>query len=316
MRQADRLCGMMRQPGTCLIMGIVNATPDSFYAPSRADGASEALARARSLVEAGADIIDIGGESTRPGALPVPVDEESRRVLPAVEACAQELAVPISIDTRHALVAERALALGASIVNDISALSDPEMPRLVSSSGAIAILMHMQGRPETMQDAPRYGDVLDDVEGFFRARIESALAAGVSPDKLWLDPGIGFGKRLRDNLALIAALPRFAGLGHPLVAGFSRKSFITKALIHKALASPAGRARRAGRETLAEDDVGRDPDFRRERKAEFPSGGDTLLATCLYNFAALEGGARVLRVHDAREAAITRRVWRSLAEEF
>jgi dihydropteroate synthase len=285
-----------------LIMGIINITPDSFYAPSRAYSVDGALARARELRAAGAAIIDIGGESTRPGAAPVSPEEECRRVVPVIEACARELDLPISVDTRHASVAERALEAGACIINDISGLGDPRMRGIAAESGAVAVLMHMQGEPADMQQSPRYQDAAREVADFFTERTRLALEAGIRRERLWLDPGIGFGKRLQDNLALIRALPDFARLGYPLLVGFSRKSFIREALAlarRECPAQPCTALMAARRGAFDED-------------AAALSDQDALLATCLYNFAALERGAAVIRVHDAREAAITLRVWRSL----
>ncbi|MDR2733312.1 MAG: dihydropteroate synthase [Spirochaetota bacterium] len=283
---------ILRLPNFPLIMGIINITPDSFYAPSRVEGTADALLRARALAEAGAAIIDIGGESTRPGAAPVSPEEECARVVPVIGTLAAEFDLPISIDTRHALVAEQALAAGASIINDISGLGDPAMRRLAAESGAVAVLMHMQGEPADMQQSPHYQDAAREVESFFIERIRLALEAGMQRGRIWLDPGIGFGKRLKDNLALIRALPDFARLGYPLLVGFSRKSFIREAL---ALGDEARGERTVGAPDAALSDQ------------------DALLATCLYNFAALERGAAVIRVHDAREAALTMQVWRSLS---
>jgi dihydropteroate synthase len=302
MKPIEALARKLADPGARLIMGVVNATPDSFYAASRVGTVEEAIARAHSLQAAGADIIDIGGESTRPGAVPVSPDEECMRVLPVIEAL-NSISLPISIDTRHALVAERALAAGASIINDITALADPAMRRLAAESGAFAVLMHMQGQPATMQQAPRYDNAADEVEAFFRARMEEALAAGIASDKLWLDPGIGFGKRLEDNLALIAAIPRFVKLQSPILMGFSRKSFIT----HVLGAPPGADAGVVGANMPVAET--RMPCA---SMAQIVSDSDKLLATSLYNFAALSLGAKILRVHDAREAAIAIRVWRSL----
>ena len=297
MNPIETLRAKIAAPRAPLIMGVVNTTPDSFYPESRVRGIDEALLRARQLWEAGADIIDIGGESTRPGAAPVSPEEECRRVLPVIEACRERIPLPISIDTRNPLTAERALAAGAAIINDITALADPAMRRLAAGTSAFVILMHMQGTPETMQDAPRYASVVDEVETFLRARALDALAAGIERDKIWLDPGIGFGKTTGDNLALIAAIPRLAALGYPVLAGFSRKSFIAEVLA----CVPADGGAGMRQDTRSAATAGR-----------AVSDSDKLLATCLYNYAALEHGARILRVHDARETAITVRVWRSL----
>lgn len=208
-------------------MGIVNVTPDSFSDGGRFLGHDAALAHARRLIAEGADILDIGGESTRPGAAPVSGAEELERVIPLIAAIRADSAVPISIDTMKPAVARAAVAAGASIWNDVSALRGaPEAPAVAAELGCDVVLMHMLGEPRTMQDAPRYDDVVAEVEAFLLARIEAALAAGVARERIWLDPGIGFGKTLEHNLALLRALPRFAALGFPVLLGASRKRFI------------------------------------------------------------------------------------------
>ena len=209
-----------------LVMGILNVTPDSFSDGGRFLEADEAVAHAREMVDAGADIIDVGGESSRPGSDPVPIEEEIQRVVPVVEAIRGEIETPISVDTTKAEVARHAIKAGADIVNDITALGDPEMATVVADSGAGLVLMHMQGEPKTMQEAPRYRDVLGEVEFFLRGRIRTACEAGVDLEQVCIDPGIGFGKRLEDNLALIAAGWRLRRLGVPVLLGMSRKSFI------------------------------------------------------------------------------------------
>lgn len=204
-----------------VVMGILNVTPDSFW-----DGGQhpDPLAAARLLVAEGAAIVDVGGESTRPGARPVDPDEEARRVLPVVEALRQDgLPAPVSIDTRRAGVARAALAAGATIVNDVSGLADPAMAEVVAAAGAAVIIGHLRGTPETMQQAPRYDDVVAEVTAELAAARDRALAAGVPPERVLVDPGIGFGKALHHNLALLAALPRLAALG-PVCVGLSRKS--------------------------------------------------------------------------------------------
>ncbi|HBT97356.1 MAG TPA: dihydropteroate synthase [Desulfobulbaceae bacterium] len=208
------------------IIGIVNVTPDSF-----ADGGSffafeAALAQADRLIAEGADILDIGGESTRPGSDPVPLAEELRRVIPLITAIRKKSAIPISIDTYKAETARQALAAGANIINDISALRyDSEMTRLVVESGAPVILMHMQGDPKTMQEHPVYEDVVREVGDFFREKVAALTAFGVSKDKIILDPGIGFGKTLSHNLSLLKHLDAFTGLGCRLLLAHSRKRF-------------------------------------------------------------------------------------------
>ncbi len=211
-------------PRKTLVMGILNVTPDSFFDGGRLAGAGAVRDRAEAMVREGADILDVGGESTRPGAVPVSPDEELRRVLPALEALTP-LNVPVSVDTWHAETARRALALGAAMVNDITALrGDPEMAALVAASGCSCVIMHMQGDPGTMQQAPRYGDVVDDIRAFFDERLQFAAAAGIREDQLWLDPGFGFGKTVDQNLLLLRRIHEFHCFGRPLLLGVSNKS--------------------------------------------------------------------------------------------
>ena len=207
------------------VMGIVNVTPDSFSDGGLHATAGAALAQGRALVAAGAEILDIGGESTRPGAAEVPVSEEIARILPVIEGLART--APLSVDTRKARVAEAALRAGAGIVNDVSALTfDPALAGVVAAEGAPVILMHAQGSPETMQDDPRYDDVLLDVYEALAARVAAAEAAGIARDRIVIDPGIGFGKTQDHNLALMRGLTLFHGLGLPVLLGVSRKRFI------------------------------------------------------------------------------------------
>ena len=208
-------------------MGIVNVTPDSFSDGGRFLGQEAALAHARRLVADGADILDIGGESTRPGAAPVSEEDEIGRVVPLIAAIRRESAIPISIDTMKPAVARAAVAAGASLWNDVAALRDgANAVETAAHLGCEVVLMHMLGEPRTMQDAPRYDDVVGEVEAFLIARAEAAVAGGVAREKLWLDPGVGFGKTVAHNLALLAALPRFVALGFPILLGASRKRFI------------------------------------------------------------------------------------------
>jgi len=213
------------------IMAILNLTPDSFYDGGRRLDPGKAIADGIEMAEAGADVIDIGGESTRPGARPVSEDEELERVLPVVRGLRRGLSIPISIDTYKSGVARAALCEGADIVNDISALRfDTEMGGLVAAEKVPVILMHMQGTPRTMQAAPRYDDVVRDVGDFLAVRIQYAVERGVQRDKIVVDPGFGFGKTLEHNLALLRGLSALAALGQPLLAGVSRKTFIGKIL--------------------------------------------------------------------------------------
>ena len=209
-----------------LVMGIVNVTPDSFSDGGRFADAGAAVAHGLALAAAGADILDVGGESTRPGAEPVPADEELRRVLPVVEALAAAGHV-VSIDTRKAAVARAAIAAGAAIVNDVSAgTHDPEMAQTVADAGVPVVLMHTRGDPREMQRDPRYEDVVIEVRAWLEERIHAFTAAGVAAERIIVDPGIGFGKRVADNLALIRGLGALHGLGRPVMLGASRKSFI------------------------------------------------------------------------------------------
>lgn len=210
-----------------LVMGIVNVTPDSFSDGGRYLGHDAALAHARKLIADGADILDIGGESTRPGAQPVDEAEEIARTVPLIAAIRAESAVPISIDTMKPAVARAAVAAGATIWNDVAALrASPDAPAVAADLGCEVVLMHMLGEPRTMQDDPRYEDVVAEVEAFLLERAAVAEAAGVARDKIWLDPGIGFGKTPGHNLALLAALPRLCGHGYRALLGASRKRFI------------------------------------------------------------------------------------------
>ncbi len=206
-------------------MGIVNVTPDSFSDGGEFLDPAAAIAHGLQLVSEGADLLDIGGESTRPGAADVPGDEERERVVPVLEGLAG-CGVPLSIDTSKAAVAAVAVDAGATIVNDVTALSDPEMAPLCAQRGTELILMHMQGTPRTMQENPSYGDVVDDVKVFLAERIDRARAAGVAEERIWIDPGIGFGKTVDHNLELIRRLGELRELGRPIVLGTSRKRFI------------------------------------------------------------------------------------------
>jgi len=208
-----------------LLMGVINCTPDSFYDGGRYAEVEAAVVRGKELLAAGADVLDVGGESTRPGADPVSEAEEIERVAPVIEQLAAGGAL-VSVDTRKAGVAKAALTAGAAIINDVSALADPRMARVAADSGAALALMHMKGTPETMQADPRYDDLLGEVIEFLRERMALALAAGVSEDAIIVDPGIGFGKTVAHNLELIRDLWRLRSLGRPILLGPSNKSFI------------------------------------------------------------------------------------------
>lgn len=207
-------------------MGILNVTPDSFSDGGRFRALEPALARAREMAEAGAVLVDVGGESTRPGAGEVPAEEEMERVVPLVEAIRREVGVPVSVDTRKAAVAREALAAGAEVVNDVSALGDPEMAGVVADAGAGLVLMHMRGTPEDMQTRTDYAHVAEDVASELEGPLARAVAAGVAPERIVLDPGLGFAKTAAQNLELVARLGVLARLGRPLLLGPSRKSFI------------------------------------------------------------------------------------------
>ena len=206
-------------------MGIVNVTPDSFSDGGRLHNAQAAIAHALKLREQGADILDVGGESTRPGAKAVPADEEIQRVVPVIEALVREGSL-VSVDTKKAEVMRAALAAGAAMVNDVAALQAPGALEAVAASGAAACLMHMQGEPQSMQQAPRYADVVDEVKQFLQARVRVCEEAGIARERLVIDAGFGFGKTLQHNLALLQRLGRLAELGLPVLAGLSRKSML------------------------------------------------------------------------------------------
>jgi len=211
-----------------LLMGIVNVTPDSFSDGGLYLDADRAVAHGREMAAAGAAIIDVGAESTRPGSQPVPAEEQIRRAVPVIERLAKEVRVPISIDTRDPQVAQAAADAGAAILNDITALSVDRMKAVAVREGLAVVLMHMQGTPETMQQRPRYEDVVSEVAEYLMGQARKAEAAGVKPERIILDPGIGFGKTMEHNLALLKHLDVFAGLGYRLLVGTSRKGFIGK----------------------------------------------------------------------------------------
>jgi dihydropteroate synthase len=259
----------------CLVMGVVNVTPDSFSDGGRYLDRRAAVAHGLALAAEGADLLDVGGESTRPGASPVAEAVELERVLPVVAELAAASDVPLSVDTRKAAVARAALAAGAAMVNDVSAgRDDPDLLGVVAEAGAALVLMHMQGTPATMQDAPAYDDVVAEVEAFLAERSAAAEAAGVGHDALVVDPGIGFGKDDRHNYALLADLPRLTRLGHPLLVGTSRKGFIGRAL-----------------------------DAPTDERLEGTA------ATVVW---AVERGARIVRVHDVRPIVRTVRMTEAL----
>lgn len=220
----DRVLTLGHRP---LVMGIVNVTPDSFSDGGRFLEPAIAIEHGLKLVAEGADILDVGGESTRPGSDPVPMDEELARVVPVIRELAKQTDVPISVDTSKAAVAQACLDAGAVIVNDITGLTgDPAMPAVCANSGAGVVVMHMQGTPKTMQADPRYDDVVVEIRDYLSERIVRLTEAGIRPESLTLDPGIGFGKTMRHNLELLANLTAFRSLGRPIVLGVSRKGVI------------------------------------------------------------------------------------------
>ena len=213
------------------LMGILNVTPDSFSDGGEFVDVTAAVDQARTLVDAGAAIVDIGGESTRPGATPVSLDEELQRVVPIVEQVCQAVPVPVSIDTMKAGVAREAIEAGALIVNDVSGLeADPEMVTTCAEMDVAVVCMHRQGTSETMQENPRYDDVVEEVVGYLGRRLEELVTAGIERDRIALDPGIGFGKTADHNLTLLTSIARFRELGRPLLVGHSRKRFLSKLL--------------------------------------------------------------------------------------
>jgi dihydropteroate synthase len=254
-------------------MGVLNVTPDSFSDGGRYLRAQAAIEHGARLLAEGADIVDVGGESTRPGALPVDAAQELERVLAVIEGViAAEPRARVSIDTSKAVVASAALAAGATFVNDVSAFrADPQMAALVAQSGVECCLMHMQGEPRTMQLAPRYDDVVDDVKAFLHERLAFALSEGVREHQILLDPGIGFGKTVEHNLELLRRLDELAALGRPIVVGTSRKSFLGRI---------AARARGLSEPLDSEE---------------------RLPGTIASNVLALERGASVFRVHDVAQ---------------
>jgi len=213
------------------VMGIVNVTPDSFSDGGKYFDAARAVAHGERMAHEGADMIDVGGESTRPGARPVPAEDEIARVIPVIRGLRRKISLPISIDTMKSQVARAALDEGADLVNDISALGfDAAMASLVAAEKVPVVLMHMQGMPRTMQQSPSYGDVVEEVRTYLHSRMQFAVESGVETERIVIDPGIGFGKNLEHNLALLRALGALTALGRPVLVGTSRKTFLGKLL--------------------------------------------------------------------------------------
>jgi len=252
-------------PSSLLVMGILNVTPDSFSDGGVHFDHTKALHAALQMEADGASIVDIGGESTRPGATPVPLAEELTRVVPVVEALARQTTVPISVDTSKAEVARQCLERGAAVINDVTALAgDPEMPGVAQRSGAGVVLMHMQGTPQTMQQDPQYRDPVGDLLRFFRRRLKVCDRAGIERERLVIDPGIGFGKTLEHTLTQLARLEEFQRLGRPVLLGVSRKGFIGQLLNR-------------------------------------PRGERLIGSLAVLCYAVARGAVQVVRVHDVRE---------------
>lgn len=268
--------GRMLSFGDPLVMGILNCTPDSFFDGGKYPSVDDAVFRALEMIEQGADIVDVGGESTRPGSAAVSVEEELQRVVPVIAGIRKKSKTPISIDTTKAAVAKAAVEAGADIINDISALRfDSRMTEVVRETSTPVVLMHMQGTPAAMQIAPTYEHVVEEIHAFFAERIEFCIANGIEKPRIVIDPGIGFGKRLEDNLAILANLGTFTSLGCPILIGLSRKSFIGK------LVNEAGSDDRLG-----------------------GSIAGALLA--------VQKGASIVRVHDVAETAQALRMMQAL----
>jgi dihydropteroate synthase len=253
-------------------MGIVNVTPDSFSDGGQFATADSAAAHARRLIDEGADIVDVGGESTRPGAAPVSLNEERSRVLPVLERLAG-CGVPVSVDTRKAQLMREAIAAGASLVNDVDALEDPEAMEAVARSAAGVCLMHKQGEPQTMQQNPHYDDVVREVRDYLASRVRAAEAAGIARDRIVIDPGFGFGKDFDHNLTLLRGLRSIASIGVPVLAGLSRKAML-------------------GRIT------GKGP-------------GERVHASIAAALVAIREGASIVRVHDVAATSDALAVWRA-----
>lgn len=259
------------------VMGILNVTPDSFSDGGRFVVPDDALVQAERMIAEGADILDIGGESTRPGAAAVSLDEEMARVLPLIERVAAEFDVPVSIDTSKPELMRAAVAAGAAMINDVSALRAPGAVAVVAALGVPVCLMHMQGEPRTMQAAPQYDDVLADVIRFLGDRVTVCVAAGIARERLLIDPGFGFGKTLQHNLALLRGLGQFRQLGLPILVGISRKS-----MLGAITGKPVGERQTAS------------------------------VAAALM---AVERGARIVRVHDVAAMVDALRLWRAVTDK-
>jgi dihydropteroate synthase len=274
----EQLLEWVRRRDRVLVMGALNVTLDSFYDGGKHASAASAVEGGLEMVEEGADVIDVGGESSRPGATPVSLEEELERVVPVIEGIRKRSEIPLSVDTTKAAVAREAIARGASIVNDISALRfDPALAQVVAASGSFVILMHMQGEPRTMQLSPSYTDPVGEIRDFLAERIEFAVRSGIARERIFVDPGIGFGKRLEHNLEILRNLSHFTALGAPLLVGVSRKRFLGEIL------------------NLAPE--------------------ERLEGTIAANAVAVAYGADAIRVHDVKEGRRTADVARRLRRD-
>jgi len=308
------------------IMGILNVTPDSFSDGGRFLDPEAAIEHGRRLWLEGADIIDVGGESTRPGAVEVDASEECRRVVPVVAALAGQ-GIPISIDTRKALVAEEALRVGAVVVNDVSALRDPAMSGVCADAGGTVCLMHMRGDPATMQQGVHYDDVVGEVREFLLRAADRAVAAGITPDRIWVDPGFGFGKLVEHNVALLERLSELVALGFPVLVGLSRKSFLGRLAAMSRFATRGredsvfgrrptdgaaiGTPGAAGDETLTAGRVASQQmtSLGSENDIEPVAVSDRLAVTLAAELWAADAGARIIRTHEPRAARDALDAW-------
>ena len=271
-------------PRTC-VMGILNITPDSFSDGGKFFALDHAISQAEKLVADGADILDVGGESTRPFSDAVSEEEETRRVVPVIEAIAKYVSIPISIDTTKSVVARRAIEAGASIINDVGALRmDADMAKVAAASGVPVVLMHMLGTPKTMQVAPEYGNLLSEIRSFLATTVDYAVSQGILRSRIIIDPGIGFGKTIHHNLMLVRCLSAFASLDAPVLIGPSRKSFIRNLL-------------------KATDPEGLDPSLE-----SIETGTQAIIAAGILN------GAHILRVHDVARTITTLRLMDAMKE--
>ncbi|MDR4499491.1 MAG: dihydropteroate synthase [Candidatus Scalindua sp.] len=278
-KTADRL---FRDRQKTLIMGTLNVTPDSFYDGGRYHGLESALGCARGMIEDGADIIDVGGVSTRPGSKPVSDEEELKRVIPVIKELSRETDKPISVDTFKAKVADKAISAGAQIVNDISGLSaDSEMAKVVAAHGTPVVIMHIKGQPHNFPKCPEYGDLISEINLFFKKKIVFALESGISDNNIILDPGIGFGKTTKQNLEILRRLDEFNCHNYPIMVGTSRKSFIGKVL------KPA------------------EEDGHSKYNAQF-------FGTLVTLVIAMTKGVKIVRVHDVKEAVYVKKMFEAI----